>query len=63
MRQNVDITVEEEKLAASSPSGISPATPERGDAPYFLTIAMDEFRNRLDSIERGEDSYRVYTTL
>ena len=63
MRQNGNITVAEEKLAASSPSGISPATPERGDAPYFLTIAMDEFRNRLDTIERGEGSYRVYTTL
>ena len=63
MRQNGNITVEEEQLAASSPSGISPATPERGDAPYFLTIAMDEFRNRLDTVESGEGSYRVYTTL
>ena len=63
MRQNGNITIAEEKLAASSPSGISPATPERGDAPYFLTIAMDEFRNRLDTIKKGEGSYRVYTTL
>lgn len=63
MRQNGNITIAEEKLAASSPSGISTATPERGDAPYFLTIAMDEFRNRLDTIKKSEGSYRVYTTL
>ena len=63
MRQNGNITAAEEQLAASSASGLSPATPERGDAPYFLTIAMDEFRNRLDILKKSEGSYRVYTTL
>ena len=54
MRQNGNITAAEEQLAASSASGLSPATPERGDAPYFLTIAMDEFRNRLDTSKKAK---------
>ncbi len=63
MRQNGYITEAVEKDAAASPSGISPVTPEQGDAPFFLTLAMDELRTRMENKEPVLSSCRVYTTF
>jgi penicillin-binding protein 1B len=63
MRQNGYIDGAQEKSAAISSLGMSPVTPERGEAPYYLALAMDEFRKRPETTASGEGSFRVYTTL
>jgi penicillin-binding protein 1B len=63
MRLNGSITADQEKAAAAAPIAISAQTAEHGDAPYFLPLAMEEFRSRLEDSQTGEGSYRVYTTL
>ena len=63
MRQNGYISVDDERVAATLPVGISSHLPSTENAPYFIPLATDELQTILGPKKMGETSYRVYTTF
>jgi penicillin-binding protein 1B len=63
MERNGYISAAEKQAAAALPLGIAPHFLDDGDAPYFLSLAEDELKQRISGDDLESDSFQVFTSL
>jgi penicillin-binding protein 1B len=63
MERNGFIDAAQRQQAAGQPLGIAPHFLDDGDAPYFLSMAEDELKQRISAEDLESNSFQVYTSL